>query len=94
MIPAPGWTSARLWLLKCQLDAPEERFVRGGLTGGGCDAEGNITATRELDRVGDIRCHGVICIAIAELWLQTCEKLLLPALPGDLDFHAGDLPAV
>ena len=81
-------------MLEGKLDPAEEGFAARGLAGGRHDAECNITAACQLDRVGDIRCHDVIRIAIAQFRFETREELLLAAIPGDDDFHACQLSAV
>jgi len=84
----------QLGLLEGEFDPPEEAIAAGGLASGREDAKRNVTAPRQLDGVADIGGHEVICIAIAKLRLETREELFLAALPGDVNFHAGDLSSI
>src|SRR5215208_3808952 len=84
----------RSGLLEGELDPTQETLAAGGLTSGRKDAKRNVTAPRQLNGVGDIGGHEVICIAIAKLRLETCEELLLASLPGDVNFHASDLSSI
>ncbi len=83
-----------LGLLEGKLDPAEKGFAVRGLTGGGCEAEGDVATPRKLDGVGYIGGHGVICIAIAKFWLEAREESFLAAIPCDVNFYSSDLSAI
>jgi len=84
----------KLRLLECKLDPAKKGLTGGGLAGGRGDPKRHVTASRKLDGVCYRWCHAVICIAIAKLWLEACEESFFATIPGDVNFHAGDLPAI
>src|SRR6185436_19290241 len=89
-----GWSVGGLGFFKGKFYSPGICFAAWGLAGGGGQAGCNVTAGPQLQCIGDICCHSVICIAIAEFRLQTCEEILCTAFPCDQDLHAWHLSAV
>ena len=77
------------WLLERQLDSAQEAGAIRALTGGSRDALGNVAAARKLDGVSCVRCHCVICLAVAKLRLETRKKLFLATLPCNHNLHTG-----
>jgi hypothetical protein len=92
--PLRYWERVFLWLLESKLDSPGECLATRCLASRHADTGRYVTANGKLNGIRDIGRHKVIGVTIAELRLETSEKVLFAAIPCDYNFHAWDLSPV
>ena len=83
-----------LWLLECKFYSPEESFSIGRLARWSGQTGRNVTATTQLDGIGNVGVHDKVGIAIANLGFEAGEELLLAAIPCDDDLDPCHLSAI